>query len=81
MGELCRKCKGVLSTRRHNKITDKQLSKKYYFTEWKYCNKCKTIYLIEENKVYNKDILREVDMFKPNAGTIAGGYDLYCKHL
>jgi hypothetical protein len=49
------KCKcGNILILREAKITPKKMRKSYYYTAYKYCQKCRKIYYLEKFKVYNK---------------------------
>ena len=52
-GDLCRKCKNPIIYK-DSKFNKKKLLKNYYFTGYYYCPKCKTFYMSEEFKIYNK---------------------------
>lgn len=49
----CMKCNGFFERRSHAKITDKELRKAYYFSEWDYCRYCQHVQHYDEYKVYN----------------------------
>ncbi len=48
----CRKCDTELIVKQAKK-KPKQLKKKYYYTAYNYCPKCKTIYYNNKYKVFN----------------------------
>lgn len=61
MNDTCKHCNHTLIWRSHKKITPKILKQAYYFSEWQYCENCKTVWLHEDRKVFNKsDIGRYV---------------------
>lgn len=56
-GEQCKKCRQPMQRRSHEAITEKQLSKPYYYSEWDVCvNKgCRMIQHYDKYKVWNKN--------------------------
>ncbi len=58
MFEKCKKCDNLMERREHKEITEKQLSKYYYFSEWDYCHPykggCGNVQLYEKFKIVNR---------------------------
>lgn len=52
-GQQCKKCDGKI-IKKESKFKEKKLEKGYYFTHYYYCPKCKTMYLSEKFKIFNK---------------------------
>lgn len=50
VGQPCRKCGNPVIM----KVPEKKRNGSYYFNYYLYCEKCKTIYLLEEQKVWIK---------------------------
>jgi len=58
---FCKHCNSKLEWRSHAHIKQKHLNQPYYFSKWEYCRNCKTTWLHEEFKVFNKnDIARYI---------------------
>ena len=54
-GPNCPRCNKPMMTYRHKQITEKELAKKYYYSEWYRCwnDKCRTdVVTLDEFKVY-----------------------------
>jgi hypothetical protein len=52
LGENCPKCKMPMDRRRHGSGETKHLAKKYYYSEWDVCTRCKHIQHYERFKVF-----------------------------
>lgn len=57
---LCKHCESELVWKEHPKITKKELKRPFYFAQWEYCLKCKSVWLHEEDKVWNKNIAAQI---------------------
>lgn len=57
--EECPKCGTQMERRKHEEITQKQLRKSFYFSEWDVCqNKdCRMVKHYEHFKVFNKNVM------------------------
>lgn len=55
-GLPCPKCKELMHTKKHPIITEKELSKLYYYSQWDVCFKCKHVQHYDKYKVYSKDM-------------------------
>lgn len=55
-GLPCPKCNKQMHTKRHPQITQKELNKLYYYSQWDVCNDCRHLQHYEEYKVYNKNM-------------------------
>ena len=55
-GLPCPKCDKLMHTKKHPQITQKELSKLYYYSQWDVCHDCKHLQHYEEYKVLNKDM-------------------------
>lgn len=53
-GLPCPKCGNHMERREHARLTEKLLKKKFYYSEWDVCSRCKHIQHYDELKVYNK---------------------------
>lgn len=51
---LCKVCRGEMFTKKHSKITSKELSRNYYFSQWDYCIPCKRVQHYERYKVITR---------------------------
>ena len=56
-GEVCKKCGEVMQHRAHEAITEKQLNKPYYYSEWDVCvsKGCRMVQHYDKYKVWNKN--------------------------
>lgn len=47
----CPKCFRLMEERKHRVITEKILSKSFYFSQWDYCPSCKHVQHYEKYKI------------------------------
>lgn len=56
----CVLCDETLVWKTHPKITAKELKRPFYFLKWEYCVACKSVWLHEEFKVWNKNLAAQI---------------------
>lgn len=49
----CPKCNQEMELRKREFLTDKDLAKPYFFTQWFYCKPCRYIKNLDECKILN----------------------------
>ena len=54
--ENCPKCSCDFTKREHAQITEKQLKRPYYFSQWLYCKSCGYMKMEEKYKVFNRAV-------------------------
>ena len=55
----CSKCNSLLFIRNYKELPIRLSRRKYYFSEWDYCNKCFGAFFEEKNKIILTDEDRE----------------------
>ena len=53
--ESCKKCNQPMQRRKHRSITEKQLNKAFYYSEWDYCKPCGFLQHYDKYKVMNNN--------------------------